>query len=222
MVTPRKVTGPPARGLPDFTFETRALAAGRMRVVGVDEVGRGPLAGPVTAAAVRLDPKRIPEGLNDSKRLSAKRRAVLAKELHASAEVSVVHVGVADIDRLNILGAAHLAMIRAVAGLGHGPDWALVDGIYLPKDLPCDGETVVRGDGKVASIAAASIVAKVARDALMAELAAQHPEYGWTQNAGYPTPAHLAALERHGVTPYHRSSFRPVHNILCRDTSVRS
>lgn len=205
-------------GAPDFQFERTAQARGASRVAGVDEVGRGPLAGPVTAAAVVLDPARIPAGLDDSKRLSPARRAALAIELAACAEVSIAHASVAEIDRLNILAASHLAMCRAVAGLPRPPDHLLIDGNRLPAGLPCPAEAVVKGDARVLSIAAASIVAKVARDALMAALAVEFPGYGWERNAGYPSAAHRAALRQLGVTPHHRRSFAPIHKILCEDS----
>ncbi len=201
---------------PDFTRETRALSLGARFVIGVDEVGRGPLAGPVTAAAVRLDPARIPAGLADSKALTAAARERIAVEIHATAQVSIAHASVAEIDTINILQAALLAMRRAIAGLGDA-DFALIDGNHLPPDLPCRAEAVVKGDARSLSIAAASIVAKVARDAIMVDLAQQYPPYGWNQNAGYPTPRHLQALLDFGVTPWHRRSFRPVHNILYQE-----
>lgn len=201
------------RQLPDFTFEAAALARGAVFIVGVDEVGRGPLAGPVTAAAVRLDPVRIPQGLADSKVLSAPRREALAASIRTSAAVSLAHASVDEIDRLNILHASHLAMSRAVAGLP-AADHALIDGNRVPPGLPCEAVAIVKGDARCLSIAAASIVAKVARDALMVDLAQQFPGYEWERNAGYPTKAHLAALRNLGVTPHHRRSFAPVHNLL--------
>lgn len=203
---------------PDFRFETEALARGALRVVGVDEVGRGPLAGPVTACAVRLYPDRIPAGLADSKTMTAARREVLCAEIMAVAEVSIAHATVEEIDRLNILRASHLAMERAVAGLK--PDHALIDGNLIPRGLACPATTIVKGDAKCLSIAAASIVAKVTRDRIMVDLAQQHPGYGWEANAGYPTQAHLEALLNLGVTPWHRRSFKPVHNILYQENSV--
>lgn len=202
--------------LPDFSFETAAFARGARHVAGVDEVGRGPIAGPVTAAAVILDPAAIPEGLNDSKKLTARRRDSLADAIMAGSDWSVVHVDVAEIDRLNIYHAAHLAMCRAVAGLRQIPDFVLVDGNRCPRDLNIPSEPVVKGDARCVSISAASIIAKVVRDRLMVDLAQQHPGYGWEVNAGYPTPAHKRALLDLGVTPHHRRSFRPVHNILCK------
>lgn len=208
------------RPCPDFTREAAALAAGARIVAGVDEVGRGPLCGPVTAAAVVLDPARIPAGLADSKALSHARRVALATELAQVAQVSVAHASVEEIDRLNILHAAMLAMCRAVEGLPAAPGLVLVDGNRVPPGLPCAAQAVVKGDAQVLSIAAASIVAKVARDAIMVDLAQQFPAYGWDRNAGYPTRDHLQALLDFGVTPWHRRSFRPVHNILYQDNSI--
>lgn len=199
---------------PDFLFETAARARGLSRICGVDEVGRGPLAGPVTAAAVILDPDRIPEGLDDSKRLTARRRAALAAEIAEMAEVSIAHASVAEIEEHNILRASHLAMIRAVAGLSAPPCHVLVDGNMVPRGLNHPCETLVGGDGRSLSIAAASIVAKVARDGIMADLARAHPGYGWERNAGYGTAQHKAALQDLGVTPHHRRKFKPIHNIL--------
>jgi ribonuclease HII len=208
---------PEVAGGPDFAHEQAAMALGHTRIAGVDEVGRGPLAGPVTAAAVILDPDNIPEGLNDSKALSAARRAVLAARIRAVAEVSVAHASVEEIDRLNILRASHLAMVRALDGLGNRAGFALIDGNRLPEGLAIPARAVVRGDALCLSIAAASIVAKEVRDALMRDLAQQCPGYGWEKNAGYPSRAHKQALLDLGVTPHHRRSFRPVHNILYQE-----
>ena len=202
--------------LPDFSFERIALARGARRVAGVDEVGRGPLAGPVTACAVVLDPRNIPDGLNDSKALTARRREALAEWLAAHCDHCIIHVGVEEIDRLNIYHASHLAMCLAVAGLRAKPCHVLVDGNRVPRDLSCPGEAIVAGDARCVTIAAASILAKVARDRLMGDLAQQHPGCGWEANAGYATPAHRRALLDLGVTPFHRRSFAPVHNILCK------
>jgi len=199
---------------PDFTFEQAAFARGETRVVGVDEVGRGPLAGPVVAAAVRLDPDNIPAGLNDSKRLTPARRTKLAAALWQNADVAIGQADEAEIDHLNILQASMLAMQRAVAGLNIRPDHILIDGNRIPPALTGKATAIVRGDARSLSIAAASIVAKVWRDALMVDLAQQHPGYGWEHNAGYPTKMHLSALLKLGVTPHHRRSFKPVHNIL--------
>ncbi|MBC7131473.1 MAG: ribonuclease HII [Roseovarius sp.] len=202
---------------PDFAHERAALALGHTRIAGVDEVGRGPLAGPVTAAAVVLDPDNIPEGLNDSKALSGARRAVLAARIHELAEVSIAHASVAEIDEINILRASHLAMVRALAGLARPADFALIDGNMVPRGLRLGARAIVKGDAASLSIAAASIVAKEARDALMRDLAQQCPGYGWERNAGYPSKAHRQALLDLGVSPHHRRSFRPVHNILYQE-----
>lgn len=205
--------------LPDDAFEAAAQLRGLVRVAGIDEVGRGPLAGPVTAAAVVLDMARLPRGLADSKVLTAARRAALAAELAEVAEVSIAHATVEEIDRLNILQASLLAMERAVAGL-RAVDHCLIDGNKIPKGLQGKAEAIVKGDARCLSIAAASIVAKVARDAIMVDLAQQFPGYGWERNAGYPSAGHLAALINLGVTPWHRRSFKPVHNRLYQDISL--
>lgn len=179
-------------------------------VCGVDEAGRGPLAGPVVAAAVILDPARPILGLNDSKKLSERRRAALAVEIREKALAwAVAEASVEEIDRLNILHASLLAMQRAVAGLVVAPERALIDGNRCPR-LPMPAEAVVKGDGKIASIAAASILAKTVRDAGMLVLHEQYPHYGFDRHMGYPTPAHFAALEAHGASPVHRRSFAPV------------
>ena len=207
---------------PDFQFEEAAMARGALRVAGVDEVGRGPLAGPVSAAAVILDPAAIPEGLNDSKKLSPARREALFDQLRDVAQVSVAHASVAEIEEMNILRAAHLAMTRAVAGLPERPDHLLIDGKLPPRGLNLSHEMLVKGDARSLSIAAASIAAKVCRDRIMVELAQQFPAYGWEHNAGYPTPQHKDALKSHGITPHHRRTFRPVHNILYQENPVTS
>lgn len=199
---------------PDFTAEQTLIDTGIPVIAGVDEVGRGPLAGPVMAAAVILDVAAIPEGLNDSKKLSAKRREALFELITANAVVSIAEASVAEIDKLNIYHASHLAMCRAVAGLAVTPGHVLVDGNKVPKDMDVPASYIVKGDGKSLSIAAASIVAKVTRDRLMVDLAQQHPGYDWDKNAGYPTQRHISALSELGVTPHHRVSFKPVHNIL--------
>ncbi len=202
---------------PDLTYETAARANGAVRIAGVDEVGRGPLAGPVTAAAVILDLEALPEGLNDSKKLTAKRRAALEAQIMAQTTWAVAHATVEEIDSLNILRASHLAMERAVAALDPQPDYLLIDGNLIPNGLTLPAEAVVKGDGKSMSIAAASILAKEARDRIMVDLAQQFPGYGWEKNAGYPTSQHREALVKIGVTPHHRRSFKPVHNILYQD-----
>lgn len=179
-------------------------------VCGIDEAGRGPLAGPVVAAAVILDPARPIAGLNDSKKLSERKRAALADLIRQNALAwCVAEASVEEIDRLNILQATLLAMQRAVAGLSVRPESALVDGNRCPRlDTPV--EAVVKGDGKIASIAAASILAKTVRDAGMLALHAQYPQYGFDRHMGYPTAAHCAALQAHGASPVHRKSFGPV------------
>lgn len=205
--------------MPNLDHETAAIARlgpGAL-IAGVDEVGRGPWAGPVTACAVILDPANIPAGLNDSKKLSAARRAALAAEILSCAQVSVAHASVAEIDRLNILQASLLAMRRALEGLPQAPRFALIDGNRIPADLPCPAEAIVKGDALSASIAAASIVAKVARDDIMVALAQQFPGYGWERNAGYGTKLHQDGLRNLGVTTHHRRSFKPIHNILCEE-----
>lgn len=211
-----------AKIIADYQFEAAALARGLGPVAGVDEVGRGPLAGPVTAAAVVLDLARMPAGLADSKALTAARRERLFAEIMASAVVSVAHASVEEIDTLNILRASHLAMERAVTGLAVVPGFVLVDGNLIPAGLQGRAEAIVKGDARSWSIAAASIIAKVTRDRIMVDLAQQHPGYGWEGNAGYPTKQHLEALQNLGVTPWHRRSFKPVHNMLYQEVSVTS
>ncbi|CCG41327.1 ribonuclease HII [Magnetospirillum molischianum] len=202
--------------MPDFALE----AALEGFVVGIDEVGRGPLAGPVIAAAVYLDPALRYDGLDDSKRLTAKRREALAARLEQTALIGLGRAEVEEIDRINILQATFLAMRRAFDALvlraGHPVDHALIDGPHCPK-LPCLAHPVVGGDGRSLSIAAASVVAKVHRDALMATLAAEFPGFGWERNAGYGTAAHLDGLNRLGPTPHHRRSFAPVARLCARD-----
>ncbi len=209
---------------PDFLFEERHGAHDGRRVAGLDEAGRGPLAGPVTAAAVRLCPKALAKGrytgLADSKALSAKRREQLHRLLLDEAEVGIGWASVEEIDRLNILHASLLAMRRALEGIGGACDQALIDGKHVPSDLPCPGEAVVGGDRKVLSIAAASIVAKVERDREMLVLDRRFPGYGWADNKGYPTKAHRSALLQLGVTPAHRRSFAPVKLALQQNDSA--
>ena len=183
-------------------------------VCGVDEAGRGPLAGPVVAAAVILDPANPVAGLNDSKKLSAKRREALAIEIRAKAIAwSVAEASVEEIDRINILQASLLAMQRAVEQLKTKPEHALIDGNRCPS-LVCTAEAIIGGDGKVASIAAASILAKTVRDAGMLELHCIYPMYGFDRHKGYPTAEHLEALRTHGVSQVHRRSYAPVAQLL--------
>ncbi len=183
-------------------------------VAGVDEVGRGPLAGPVVTAAVILDPARPIAGLADSKKLSEKRRDALFDEICEKALAwSIGRAEVHEIDEINILQATMLAMRRAVEGLQPAPEHALVDGNRCP-DLPCSCEAVIKGDGSVEAISAASIIAKVSRDREMAELDRLYPGYGLAGHKGYPTKVHLAALDELGVSPIHRRSFGPVKKRL--------
>jgi len=202
---------------PNFELEQAALSRGAFRIAGVDEVGRGPLCGPVTAAAVILNPDDIPEGLNDSKKMTAKKRDALYDEILAKADCCIAHATVQEIDEINILRASHLAMTRAIAGLTKAPDHILIDGNMIPKGLTTSAEAVVKGDGRSLSIAAASIIAKVARDRIMGDLVIEFPGYGWEKNAGYGTKQHLEALRALGVTPHHRRSFKPIHNILYQE-----
>lgn len=202
---------------PDFSFERAAMNRGFLRIAGVDEVGRGPLCGPVTACAVVLDPAQVPDGLNDSKQLTPKKRAILLEALLDVADVSIAHASVEEVDSLNIYHATHLAMCRALEGLSVPPDYALIDGNKIPKDIQIPAEAIVKGDARSVSIAAASIAAKMCRDQIMVDLAQQFPGYGWERNAGYGTKEHLEALVKKGVTPHHRRSFKPVHNILYQE-----
>nr|WP_202598276.1 MULTISPECIES: ribonuclease HII [unclassified Vibrio] len=190
------------------------LPTGYHWIAGVDEVGRGPLVGDVVTAAVILDPVQPINGLNDSKKLSEKKRLALLPEIQAKALAwSVGRCSPSEIDQLNIFQATMLAMQRAVAGLAIQPDLVLVDGNKVPK-LPMAAEAVVKGDLRVAQISAASIIAKVVRDQEMAELDLLYPQFGFAQHKGYPTKAHFAAIEQHGVIDQHRRSFSPVKRAL--------
>ena len=198
---------------PTFRRERAALKRGIWPIAGCDEAGRGPLAGPVVAAAVILDPKRIPRGLNDSKKLLPEQREALYAKIMASAEVAVAFGPPARIDRDNILRASLWALARAVAALPVRPQLVFVDGPYKIEAC-CDCRAVVSGDAVMASIAAASIIAKVTRDRLMARLGAAHPGYGFERHMGYSVPEHFAALDRLGPTIHHRRSFAPVAALL--------
>ncbi|TNC71782.1 ribonuclease HII [Rubellimicrobium roseum] len=202
------------RIIPDFSREKDLQARGHRQVAGVDEVGRGPLAGPVVAAAVILDPDRIPPGLFDSKSMSRRGRERAAALIRESARVGIGQASVEEIETENILQATFLAMRRAVEALGSPVDHALVDGRQVPPNLGCPGTGLIRGDANSLSIAAASIVAKVWRDGIMVALAQQHPGYGWETNMGYGSKSHMAALRALGPTPHHRRTFAPVHKIL--------
>ena len=201
---------------PNFEREQGLIKKGCSIIAGVDEVGRGPLAGPVTAAAVILDPLNIPDNLNDSKVLSSKKREKLFEELKFSSTFAVASVSPEEIDKLNILQATLLAMVNAVSNLKVKPNHILIDGNKVPERLFGRATAIVKGDRKVLSIAAASIIAKVTRDKLMHDLDSEFPVYGWAKNNGYPTKCHMNAIVKYGVTPHHRRSFKPVHNILCR------
>jgi ribonuclease HII len=199
--------------MPDFSYETRLGGL----VCGIDEVGRGPLAGPVVAAAVILDRDTLPDalrqGLDDSKKLTARAREDYAAALRGCARIGLGAASTAEIDRINILQATFLAMCRAVAQLGIAPEAALVDGNRAPK-LLCRVTTIIGGDGLSLSIAAASIIAKVARDRLMRCLALRYVGYGWDTNMGYGTAEHRAAIVRLGLTPHHRLSFSPQRDLF--------
>lgn len=189
--------------------ELAARAAGYTCIVGLDEVGRGPLAGPVVSSAVVLDLERTPQGLADSKALTAAKREALFAEILATSHVGIASVSHAEIDSINIRQASLLAMCRALAALPCKPDMAFVDGNDPPR-LPCATEAVIKGDSSIASIAAASIVAKVVRDRMMARLSETYPAYGFASNAGYSTKTHLTVLASDGPCPYHRLSFAPL------------
>lgn len=208
---------PPEGGkfIPDLHFEQEAHEAGFACVCGIDEAGRGPLAGPVVTAAVILPDGYELAGLTDSKQLTAKKRDKLFEQLMADERVqkSIASATAAEIDELNILRATHLAMARAAQGLSSPADFALIDGLPVPN-FPLPSKSIVKGDSRSLSIAAASILAKVTRDRLMTELDAQYPAYGFAKHAGYGTAAHLAALRAHGPCPEHRRSFAPVAQVL--------
>ena len=182
-------------------------------IIGVDEVGRGPLAGPVISAAIVLNKEKIPEGINDSKKLSKKKREVINEELISQHKFAIGIASVEEIDKINILQASLLAMKRAVLNLNIKPQTILVDGNKLP-DLEYNMYPIIKGDSKSISIAAASIIAKVYRDKLMQDLSLQYPGYYWEKNSGYGTKQHLLALDNLGVTPIHRKSFAPIYNML--------
>lgn len=195
---------------PGFDMELEAKAAGYWPVAGTDEAGRGPVAGPVVAAAVILDPDRIPEGLNDSKKLTKKRREALFEEIIATSIVSIASSGPPLIDGINILRASLDAMRRAVTHLATRPSLVLVDGRDVPAGLACSGKAVIKGDSRSVSIAAASIVAKVTRDRMMERAHEVYPRYGFAKHAGYGTQEHLDAISQEGACVLHRMSFRPL------------
>ena len=197
--------------MPTLEIESRCRAAGHAQVAGVDEAGRGPLAGPVMAAAVILPADFMHAVLNDSKQLSPKQREQIYAELKADARlhISSASASVEEIERLNILRASHLAMERAVRGLPREPDICIIDGLPVPR-FPWRHEGIVKGDGLSLSIAAASIIAKVERDQFMLAADAEYPQYGFAAHKGYGTPLHLARLREHGPCPLHRRTFQPV------------
>ena len=199
------------------TQSTLDFSDAAMWVAGVDEVGRGPLAGPVVTAAVILDPEQPISGLADSKALSEKKREALFDEIRKKAKAwAIGRAEVDEIDEINILQATMLAMQRAVAGLALQPGHVLVDGNRCPE-LPCSAEAIIKGDGKIPAISAASIIAKVTRDREMVLLDAEYPGYGLAEHKGYPTKAHMIALQNLGVTSIHRRSFAPVRRALKTD-----
>jgi len=195
--------------MPDFSIEHNYKGV----IAGIDEAGRGPWAGPVVAGAVILDQGNYPEGLNDSKKLTEKKREFLFEELQKFACIGVGIASVEEIDNLNILNATKLAMSRAFEDLATRPDVALIDG-NQPPALPVTTEYVIKGDSKSLSIAAGSIIAKVTRDRMMQDLATEFPHYAWERNAGYGTQAHQDGLATHGITIHHRKSFAPIKKLL--------
>jgi ribonuclease HII len=208
--------------LPNYELEHAALKKGYTCIAGVDEAGRGPWAGPVVAGAVILDLEKMPDhlksGLDDSKKLSATKRENLFEDILSCADIGLGQANVAEIDRINILQATFLAMSRALESLDQQADFALIDGNKVPP-LSCQAEAIVKGDGRSLSIAAASIIAKVTRDRLMAKLSLDYPGYGWENNKGYGTKAHQQGLAELGVTEHHRKSYKPIINILSRAES---
>ena len=195
--------------VPTFRFERGLMRDGFMPVAGVDEAGRGPLAGPVVASAVILDPRKIPKGLNDSKQLTAARREELYEEILATSDVAISSLSALAIDQTNILKASLEAMRRAVASLPKRAMFVLIDGRDVPPGLTCPGKALVKGDARSFSIAAASIVAKVTRDRMMQAAGLTFPQYGFEQHAGYATEIHRTAIDSHGPCAIHRMTFSP-------------
>ena len=202
---------PPA---PNYNLETRVLQDCVGPVAGIDEAGRGPLAGPVVAAAVILDRHAIPDGLNDSKKLSAGKRETLFEIICRTAHVSVASASQTRVDQINIRQATFYAMRMALAGLSERPRFVLIDGRDVPPGLVCPGEAVIKGDAHSVSIAAASIIAKVTRDHMMSSAGLAYPGYGFEKHMGYGTRLHMQALLRLGACPLHRKTFRPVSEVL--------
>ena len=203
----------------DFSLEN---ACGFNPVCGIDEVGRGPWAGPIVAGAAILPQSHGIEGIADSKAISRPERERIANLLDERADIGIGIVEVVELDRIGLTAANDLAMTRAIAGLSTSPAFALVDGKRTPKGLPCSCNAIIKGDAISLSIAAASIAAKVARDRIMARLAQVFPHYGWETNVGYGTAAHRSGLLMHGVTPHHRRSFKPIAEILLKEQRVES
>jgi len=199
---------------PDFTHEQRLIHGGKQYIAGIDEAGRGPLAGPVVAAAVILDPENIPDGLNDSKKLTEKKREKLFDEILCSAHVSWASLSAATIDDINIREAALLAMTRSVFNLSVRADHALIDGRDVPQKLIGMGEALVKGDARSVSIAAASIIAKVVRDRMMVQADQIYPQYGFAGHKGYGSKKHRDAIAEHGPCPIHRKSFSPIKQMF--------
>ena len=212
LLFPDPLAGDGSNAGPDYSIEQYYCDHGRPVIAGVDEVGRGPLAGPVVAACVILDPLNIPGGLNDSKKLSAKKREGLFEEILITARVSISSIPAKLIDQINIRQASLLAMTRSCMALESMPDILLVDGRDCPPGLPVESKAFIKGDGRSVSIAAASIVAKVVRDRQMIYASTIYPQYGFEGHKGYGSKAHLAALEKHGPCPLHRFSFSPLRD----------
>ena len=208
--TPPDSLFPDYPALPDYRFEQHAADGGFGLVAGLDEAGRGPLAGPVVAAAVILDPANIPDGLHDSKALTAAKREALFEMIMMSAEVSVTSASAREIEATDIRIASLTAMRRALTALKSRPGYALVDGRDVPQGLFCPAKALVKGDARSLSIAAASIIAKVTRDRMMVRAARLYPQYGFETHMGYGAPRHLRAIAEHGPCPLHRMTFRPL------------
>ena len=200
---------------PNFLLEQELINNGKYLIAGTDEVGRGSWAGPVTAATVILNPKEIPLGIDDSKKISKLKRQLLSEAIISCAKhYSIIHIGSEEIDKLNILQASMLAMHKSINALEIDPDHVLIDGNRVPENCNFSTTAVVKGDSLSLSIAAASIIAKVARDQLMTDLARHYPQYGWETNVGYGTKAHMDGIAKYGITQHHRVSFKPVHKML--------
>jgi ribonuclease HII len=215
MLADMRADSPEIAEVPDLAHERRAMRRGARVVAGVDEAGRGPLAGPVVVSAVVLNHKKVPPGLNDSKKLTAEEREALYEKIMASAHaVSIVTAPPTIIERLNILWATMWAMRQAVLGLAVTPDHVLIDGNRPPREMPCPTETIVGGDGRSVSIAAASIIAKVTRDRMCTVMDCEEPHFGFASHKGYSAPAHLEALTRHGPGRHHRMDFAPCAEAL--------